>query len=62
MNNVYISLWRGFVTTVAPGGLLSGPRAYQNQFRGFNKSHRVHARRDFFWHKKLISGKRESES
>ena len=26
-----------------PGGLVGGPRAYQDQFRGF-KSHRVHAR------------------
>ena len=37
------------------------PRAYQDQFRGF-KSHRMHARRDFFLHKKMISGKRESVS
>ena len=33
-----------------PGGLVGGPRAYQDQFRGF-KSHRVHARRDFFLHR-----------
>ena len=33
-----------------PGGGLvrvGGPRAYQDQFRGF-ESHRVHARKDFF--------------
>ena len=30
-----------------PGGLVGGPRAYQDQFRGF-KSHRVHARKGFF--------------
>ena len=42
-------------------GVVGGPRAYQDQFRGF-KSHRVHARRDFFLHKKMISGKRESVS
>ena len=41
-----------------PGGLVGGP---QDQFHGF-KSHRVHARRHFFLHKKLISGKRESAS
>ena len=35
-----------------PGGLVGGPRAYQDQFRGF-KSHRVHARRGFFLHKKM---------
>ena len=35
-----------------PGGLVGGPRAYQDQFRGF-KSHRVHARRDFFLHKEI---------
>ena len=34
-----------------PGGLVGGPRAYQDLFRGF-KSHRVHTRRDFFLHKK----------
>ena len=27
-----------------PGGLVGGPRAHQDQLRGF-KSHRVHARR-----------------
>ena len=27
----------------APGGLVGGPRVYQDQFRGF-ESHRVHAR------------------
>ena len=47
--------------TGVPGGLVGGPRAYQDQLRGF-KSHRVHARRDFFFHKKVISGKRESVS
>ena len=31
--------------------VVGGPRAYQNQFRGF-KSQRVHVRRDFFLHKK----------
>ena len=44
-----------------PGGLVGGPLAYQDQYRGF-KSHRVHARRDFFLHKKMTSGKRESVS
>ena len=44
-----------------PGGLVGGPRAHQNQFRGF-KSHRVHARRVFSCMKKMISGKRESVS
>ena len=44
-----------------PVGLVGGPRAYQDQFCGF-KYHRVHARKDFFLHKKLISGKRESVS
>ena len=34
------------------GGLVGGPRAYQDQFRGF-KSHRVHARRDFFLHEEI---------
>ena len=34
-----------------PGGSVGGPRAYQDQFHGF-KSHRVHARRDFFLHQK----------
>ena len=32
-----------------PGGLVGGPRAYQDRFREF-KSHRVHARRGFFLH------------
>ena len=44
-----------------PGGLVGGPRAYQDQFREF-KSHRVNARRDFLLQTKLISGKRESVS
>ena len=44
-----------------PGGLVSGPRAYQDQFHGF-KSHRVHPRRVFFLHRKTVSGKRESVS
>ena len=36
-----------------PGGLVGGPRAYQDHFfRGF-KSHRVHARRGFFLDKKI---------
>ena len=45
-----------------PGGLVGGPRAYQDQLRGF-KSHRVHAR-GFFLQKKMTinSGKRESVS
>ena len=30
-----------------PGGLVGGPRAYQDQFRGF-KSHRVHTPRGLF--------------
>ena len=34
-----------------PGGLVGGPRAYQDSFREF-KYHRVHARRDFFLRKK----------
>ena len=37
--------------TYVPGGLVGDPRAYQDQFRGF-KSHRVHARREVFLHKK----------
>jgi len=49
------------VHTGVPGGLVGGPRACQDQFREF-ESHRVHAHRDFFLHKKLISGKRESVS
>ena len=35
-----------------------GPRAYQDHFRGF-KFHGVHARRDFFLHKKMMN-KREA--
>ena len=42
-----------------PGGLVGGPRAYQYQFRGF-EAHRVHARRDFFLHKKLLQAVAES--
>ena len=43
-----------------PGGLVGGPRAYQDQFRGF-KSHRVHSR-GFFLHKKIDKPKaRERE-
>ena len=38
--------------TGVPGGLVGGPRAYQDQCRGF-KSHRVHARRVFFLLKKI---------
>ena len=34
-----------------PGGLVGGPRTYQDKLRGF-KSHRVHAHKDFFLHKK----------
>ena len=30
-----------------PGGFVGAPRAYQDQFRGF-EFHRVYARRDFF--------------
>ena len=45
-----------------PGGLVGGPRAYQDQFRGF-KSHGVHARRDFSLLKQIdYSGKRENVS
>ena len=44
-----------------PGGLVGGPRAYEDQFRGF-KSHRVNARGFFLQKKKMISGKRESAS
>ena len=44
-----------------PGGLVDGPRAYEDQFRGL-KSHRVHARGLFLQKNKLISGKRESVS
>ena len=50
-----------YVLYTTAGVLVCGPRAYQDQFRGF-KSHRVHARRDFFLNKKVISGKRESVS
>ena len=39
----------GIPYTGVLGGLVGGPRAYQDQFRGF-KSHRVHARRVFFLH------------
>ena len=46
---------------VVLGGLVGGPRAYQDQFRG-HKSHRVHARRDFFLYEQMISGKREKVS
>ena len=44
-------MWRSFCDLRAgvPGGLVGGPRAYQDQFRGF-KSHRVHARKGFFLH------------
>ena len=35
-----------------PRGLVGGPRAYRNQFRGF-KSHRVHALMGFFLHKQI---------
>ena len=49
-----------------PGGLVGGPRAYQDQFRGFT-SHRVHMLAGTFsCMKKLTininSGKRESVS
>ena len=43
------------------GGLVGYPRAYQNQFRGFN-SHRAHILVGTFSRIKLISGKRESVS
>ena len=33
----------------AHGGLVGGPRDYQDQFREF-KSHRVHARMEFYLH------------
>ena len=42
-----------------PGGLIGGPRAYQDLFRGF-KYHRVHARRGFLLHNKLVGGRHES--
>ena len=45
-----------------PDGLVGGPRAYRDQFRGF-MSHRVHAHRVFFLHKKndqRKAGERES--
>ena len=49
--------------SIVPGRLVGGPRAYQDQYCGGVKSHRVHARRDFFLRKKkMISGKRESVS
>ena len=38
-----------FLSIGVPGGLVGGPRAYQDQVRGF-KSHRVHARKGFFLH------------
>ena len=42
-------LFRRGIASV-PGGLVGGPRAYQDQFRG-SKSHRVRdPRRDFFLH------------
>ena len=41
------------------GRVVGGPRAYQDQFRGF-KSHRVHTRKDFFFAQKTMCGKRES--
>ena len=37
-----------------PGGLVGGPRAYQDQFRGF-KYRRVHTRRDFLLPKKWLA-------
>ena len=49
---------RGFTI---PGGLVSGARAYQGQFRRF-ESHCMHTRRVFFLLRKLISGKHESVS
>ena len=44
-----------------PGGLVGGPRAFQDQNSGC-KPHRVHARRGIFLLQKMISGKRESVS
>ena len=38
--------------------LVSCLPAYQGKFRGFG-SHRVHARKDFLLHERMISGKRE---
>ena len=50
------------VRAVVPGGLVGGPRAYQDQFPGF-KSHRVHKLVGAFsFIKKMISGKRKSVS
>ena len=45
------------------GGLVGGPRAYYDQFRGF-KSHRVHTTYSsgLFIAEEIISGKRESVS
>ena len=45
VKNIYL------VGFYVPGGFVGGPRAYQDQFRGF-KSHRVHARRGFFLYKR----------
>ena len=42
-----------------PGGLVGGPRAYQDKFREFT-SHRVHSR--FLKKNNRTSGKRESVS
>ena len=49
-----------FYRSGVPGSLVGGPRAYQDQFRGV-KSHRVHARRDFFLHKKRVIWRKARE-
>ena len=46
-----LGTWYLYDDIGVPSGLVGGPRAHQDQFRGF-KSHRVHARRDFFLHEK----------
>ena len=45
--------WRDILGLNAgvPGGFVGGPRAYQDQFRGF-KSHQVHACKGFFLHER----------
>ena len=52
-----IDTWYTYYISHTDGLVVGGPRAYEDQFRGFN--HRVHARRDFFFDKKMISRKRE---
>ena len=58
----FVLIFLAYVSELeSPGGLVGGPRAYRDQFRGFEYP-RVHTRRDFFLHKKIINGKRESVS